>query len=198
MAKHSSFLSSPMMSIEKGKSNAASKVMCKIVWTIEADLEAGQFLYITGDPTVLGCWEPGIAILMSPMEHTNLWKAEVKINGGVNFKYNYFIKTERWPSYDITWSPGPELSISVPLPVKQSGKIIVRDSWMRTDTTMSPIRSWGSWVEEAYLPIQLLFSAPARDEYEIMQYLKSDTIELKPALNLPMENADGELNKGLI
>ncbi|KAM1512656.1 hypothetical protein ACFX1Z_024189 [Malus domestica] len=81
MAKHSSFLSSPMMFIEKGKSNAASKVMCKIVWTIEGDLEAGQFLYITGDPTVLGCWEPGIAILMSPTEHTNLWKAEVKPPG---------------------------------------------------------------------------------------------------------------------
>lgn len=85
-----------------------------------------------------------------------------QINGGVNFKYNYFIKTERWPSYDITWRPGPELSISVPLPVKQSGKIIVRDSWMRTNTTMSPNSSWGSWIEEAYLPIQPLFSAPAR------------------------------------
>ncbi|KAM1822182.1 hypothetical protein ACFX1X_024625 [Malus domestica] len=183
MAKHSSFLSSPMMSIEKGKSNAASKVMCKIVWTIEADLEAGQFLYITGDPTVLGCWEPGIAILMSPTEHTNLWKAEVKINGGVNFKYNYFIKTERWPSYDITWSPGPELSISVPLPVKQSGKIIVRDSWMRTDTTMSPIRSWGSWVEEAYLPIQLLFSAPARESEspkKLAYTIKSHAKTLQP------------------
>ncbi|KAM1218664.1 hypothetical protein ACFX15_045064 [Malus domestica] len=202
MAKHGSFLSSPMMSMEKGKSSATSKGMCKIVWTIEADLQAGQFLYITGDPTVLGCWEPEIAILMSPMEHTNLWKAEVKINGGVNFKYNYFIKTERWPSYDITWRPGPELSISVPLPVKQSGKIIVRDSWMRTDTTMSPNSSWGSWIEEAYLPIQPLFSAPARDEYEIMKYVKSDLIESKPALNLPMEKrtvyADGKLNNGLI
>lgn len=62
-----------------GKSSSASKGMCKIVWTIEADLQAGQFLYITGDPTVLGCWEPEIAILMSPMEHTNLWKAEVKV-----------------------------------------------------------------------------------------------------------------------
>ncbi|XP_034206647.1 ribonuclease E/G-like protein, chloroplastic isoform X2 [Prunus dulcis] len=187
MAKHSSFLRSPMMSMERGKSNAVVKGMCKIVWTIEADLAAGEFLYITGDPTILGCWEPEIAMLMSPTEHTNLWKAEVRISGGVNFKYNYFIKREMWPPSDIIWRPGPEFSLSVPLPVKQGGRIGVRDSWMRPDTTMSPIISWGSWIEEAYLPIPPLFSAPARDEDEIMKYLKSDIIEPKPVLNLPME-----------
>lgn len=83
-----------------------------------------------------------------------------QIAGGVNFKYNYFIKREVWPSCDIIWRPGPEFSLSVPLPVKQGGQIVVRDSWMRT--TMSPIHPWGSWIEETYLPIQLLFSAPAR------------------------------------
>lgn len=62
-----------------GKSNAVVKGMYKIVWTIEADLAAGEFLYITGDPTILGCWEPEIAILMSPTEHMNLWKAEVRV-----------------------------------------------------------------------------------------------------------------------
>lgn len=162
MAKHSSFLRSPMMSMEKGKSNAVVKGMYKIVWIIAADLAAGEFLYITGDPTILGCWEPDIAILMSPTEHTNLWKAEVRISGGVNFKYNYFIKREMWPPSDIIWRPGPEFSLSVPLPVKQGGRIVVRDSWMRPDTTMSPILSWGSRIEEAYLPIPPLFSAPAR------------------------------------
>ncbi|CAB4274557.1 unnamed protein product [Prunus armeniaca] len=187
MAKHSSFLRSPMMSMEKGKSNAVVKGMYKIVWTIAADLAAGEFLYITGDPTILGCWEPDIAILMSPTEHTNLWKAEVGISGGVNFKYNYFIKREMWPPSDIIWRPGPEFSLSVPLPVKQGGRIVVRDSWMRPDTTMSPILSWGSRIEEAYLPIPPLFSAPARDEDEIMKYLESDIIEPKPVLNLPME-----------
>lgn len=85
-----------------------------------------------------------------------------QISGGVNFKYNYFIKREMWPPSDIIWRPGPELSLSVPLPVKQGGRIVVRDSWMRPDTTMSPILSWGSRIEEAYLPIPPLFSAPAR------------------------------------
>jgi hypothetical protein len=62
-----------------GKSNTTLKELCDIVWTIEADLTAGQLLYITGDPDVLGCWDPEMAILMSPSEHTNLWKAEVKV-----------------------------------------------------------------------------------------------------------------------
>ena len=53
--------------------------MCKVVWTIEADLAAGELLYITGDPIVLGCWDPETAILMSPTEQANLWKAEVKV-----------------------------------------------------------------------------------------------------------------------
>ena len=54
--------------------------MRKLVWTVETDLEAGQLLYLTGDPAALGCWEPEMAILMSPTEHANLWKAEVKVN----------------------------------------------------------------------------------------------------------------------
>lgn len=62
-----------------GQSTSPITGLCEIVWTVEADLEAGQLLYITGDPSVLGCWEPDMAILMSPTEHENLWKAEVKV-----------------------------------------------------------------------------------------------------------------------
>ncbi|KAL6140309.1 hypothetical protein ACLB2K_058609 [Fragaria x ananassa] len=193
-AKQCSMQRAPIKSMEKGKSNTSLKRMCKIVWTIKADLEAGQFLYLTGDLSALGSWEPGIAIPMSHTEHTNLWQAELEIAGGVNFKYNYFIKREEWPSCDIIWRPGPELSLSVPLPVK-GGKIVVRDSWMRT--TMSPIHPWGSLIEETYFPIQPLFSAPARDEDEIMKYLRSDMLESGPILSIPMEkgklDSDSEL-----
>lgn len=50
-----------------------------MVWTIEANVTAGQHLYLTGEPVVLGCWKPGMAVLMSPTEHANLWMAEVKV-----------------------------------------------------------------------------------------------------------------------
>ncbi|KAF9623666.1 hypothetical protein IFM89_003698 [Coptis chinensis] len=52
--------------------------LCKVLWTVEADLADGQLLYITGDPISLGCWEPDTAVLMFPTQHTNLWKTEVK------------------------------------------------------------------------------------------------------------------------
>ena len=63
-----------------GKSSNTLRESCNVIWTIEADLRAGQLLYITGDPVVLGCWEPETAILMSPTEHVNLWKADVKVD----------------------------------------------------------------------------------------------------------------------
>lgn len=131
---------------------------------------------------------------------------------GVNFKYNYFIKEETWPSCDIIWRSGPEFSISVPLPVQQDKRIMVRDSWMRFDTKRPPAHVWDSWIEETYLPIKSLISAPARgnfsicvhlicnffpynvsehsnassgltDEDEIVKSLESNSIESKPFLH---------------
>jgi len=62
-----------------GNSTTSADDLCKIVWTVEADLEDGHLLYITGDPAVLGCWKPNMAVLMSPTEHTNIWKAESQV-----------------------------------------------------------------------------------------------------------------------
>ncbi|XP_059449230.1 ribonuclease E/G-like protein, chloroplastic isoform X1 [Corylus avellana] len=183
IGNYNCFRRSAIMTTKKGKSSTTLKELWRIVWTIEADLTAGQLLYITGDPDVLGSWDPEMAILMSPTEHTNLWKAEVKMAYGGNFKYNYFIKEETWPSCDIIWRPGPEFSISVPLPVQQDKRIMVRDSWMRFDTKKPPAQVWDSWIEETYLPIQSLISAPARDEDEIVKILARDSIESKPFLH---------------
>lgn len=62
-----------------GESSTTFTGLCKVVWTVEADLAAGQLLYITGDPVVMGCWEPEMAILMSPVQQANIWKAEVVV-----------------------------------------------------------------------------------------------------------------------
>ncbi|KAK9285682.1 hypothetical protein L1049_024881 [Liquidambar formosana] len=176
IGNHNSLVRSPIMSMRKGNSTTTFKGLCKVVWTIEADLADGELLYITGDPKVLGSWEPEMAILMSPTEHANLWKAEVKIACGINFKYNFFIKGDTWPSCDIIWKPGPEFSLSVPLPGKQDREIVVRDSWMRFNTKRLPAHIEGSWMEETYLPVQSLISAPARDEDEIVKCHESDSL----------------------
>ncbi|KAL6330538.1 hypothetical protein AAG906_040468 [Vitis piasezkii] len=173
---HNSVLKSSIKSMRKGNSSTAFKGLCKVIWTIEADLEDGQLLYITGDPNVLGCWEPDMAVLMSPTEHTNLWKAEVKITCGINFKYNYFIKGDAWPSCDIIWKPGPEFSLLVPLHGKQDKKIMVRDSWMTSNARRPSAHIWGSWMEDSYFPAEHLISPPSRDEDEIAKCLKSDSL----------------------
>lgn len=62
-----------------GKPTTCVDELCKIIWTVEADLEDGQLLYLTGDPAVLGCWKLNMAVLMSPTEHANIWKAEFQV-----------------------------------------------------------------------------------------------------------------------
>ncbi|XP_044501523.1 ribonuclease E/G-like protein, chloroplastic isoform X2 [Mangifera indica] len=178
---HNSLVRAPLVSAKKGHLSSALKGLCEVVWTIEADLAAGQHLYITGDPSVLGCWEPDMAILMSPTQHENLWKAEVKLACGDSFKYNYFIRGEVRESDDIIWRGGPEFSLLVP--VKQDSKIVVRDSWIRFNNKNSPIHTWGSWIEETCLPVKHMISAPTRDEDEIVKHLESDSNGSKLSMN---------------
>lgn len=73
---------------------------------------------------------------------------------GINFKYNYFVKGEKWSSCDLVWRPGPEFSLSVPQQCKQTEKIMVRDSWMNTCIERLLVPPWGSWMEEMYPFVQ--------------------------------------------
>ncbi|KAF7833213.1 ribonuclease E/G-like protein, chloroplastic isoform X1 [Senna tora] len=161
-----------------GKQSTCVDELCKISWTVEADLEDGQLLYITGDPAVLGCWKPTMAIPMSPTEHANLWKAEFKIASGLNFKYNYFIKEKSCSSSDIHWKPGPEFFLSVPLTVHEETKIVVRDLWIRSDSQISSAHGWGHYMEETYLLEQTPLSFPVKDEDNIVK-LETDMIKMK-------------------
>ncbi|XP_030482967.1 ribonuclease E/G-like protein, chloroplastic isoform X2 [Cannabis sativa] len=168
-----SFRRCPVMSMDKDMLTATLKGTCKVVLTIETDLKAGQLLYVTGDPSALGCWNPEMAVLMSPTEHANLWRAEVEIACGINFKYNYLIKRDASHN-GITWRPGPEFSLSVPLLVKQGKDIVVRDSWVRSSTKLSSGHSLMSWIEDSYLTIQPVILERDRDEDETVKHLKSD------------------------
>ncbi|KAI3964794.1 hypothetical protein MKW92_049274 [Papaver armeniacum] len=150
--------SSPTVSARK---DTSSQEFCEVLWTVEADLADGQILYVTGDPITLGCWEPVMAIRMLPSsERPNLWKTEVKVPCGANFKYNYFIRGDKWPSSDLTWRPGPEFSVSIPLPSKQNRKVVVRDLWMEVQIEKIQVHSWGSWIEETNLTADQVIPSP--------------------------------------
>ncbi|CAK7349156.1 unnamed protein product [Dovyalis caffra] len=176
----------PTLAVSANKGNYSTTVcrgLCELVWTVEADLAAGQLLYITGDPVVLGSWDPEMAILMHPTSRPNLWEAQIMIPSGVNFKYNYFVKEETWPSCNVLWRTGPEFSLSVPVTVKQNRKIMVRDSWTKFNTERSPDYVWGSWIEEKYQPLQPSNCAPIKDEQEIVKHHQTNLKEPKPFLN---------------
>ncbi|KAK4796566.1 hypothetical protein SAY86_028892 [Trapa natans] len=168
----------PVMSNRKGKSLITSKSSCEILWIVEAELADGQLLYVTGDPAELGGWKPDMAMLMSQTSHSNLWKAEIKVASGISFKYNYFIKEKSWPS-DILWRPGPEFSLLVP-PHEQERKIMVRDSWMKSGTSISSTHtSWDSWIEEIFRLNETSEGLPARDKDEAAKCLETDMLLVK-------------------
>ncbi|CAI8585716.1 unnamed protein product [Vicia faba] len=171
----------------KGNSTTSVEVPRKIVWTVEADLEDDHLLYITGDPDVLGCWKPNMAVLMSPTEYANIWKAESQIAFGVNFKYNYFIKEKSQSSSDIIWKPGPAFSLSVPLTVLEGNEIVVRDLWITSDFHMYSSHAWSPCTEETYLLKQPSIFFPVEDERRNTKLLenhllKSETLILEDQL----------------
>ncbi|KAK7385490.1 hypothetical protein VNO78_31212 [Psophocarpus tetragonolobus] len=179
MKDHKSVRNLAALSTEKGKSATSVDELCKIVWTVEADLEDGHLLYITGDPAVLGCWKPNMAVLMSPTEHVNIWKAEFQIAFGLNFKYNYFIKGTFRSSNDILWRPGPAFSLSVPLTVLEDNKLVVRDSWIRSDSQIASAHAWSPFTEETYLLEQPFISFLSKDQGRIESLPENDILKFE-------------------
>ncbi|XP_020109787.1 ribonuclease E/G-like protein, chloroplastic isoform X1 [Ananas comosus] len=157
---------SPAASVSYGDSAITCKGLCKVVWTVEADVLDRYLIFITGDLVSLGCWEPEMAVLLFPcIENTNLWKTEIKVPFGINFKYNYFIKEDKHRSSNLVWRPGPEFSLSIPFTGREDEQIVVRDSWMSTKINRQPIPSWGSWLME----ISLFKDCLKNGEKEILQ-----------------------------
>ncbi|KAL5981925.1 hypothetical protein ACLOJK_015992 [Asimina triloba] len=168
-----------------GISTTKNREVVKVLWSVEADLEDDQLLYLTGDIPALGCWEPEMAVLMSPSgEHANLWKTEIKVPCGSNFKYNYFVKGDKLPFCNLVWRSGPEFSLSVPLRFTRNGKIMVRDSWMKTALQRLPVPTWGSWMEDPCFPqIPMELSGnhvPSAGETDIKRIVRSIPSKKKP------------------
>ncbi|KAF5196923.1 Ribonuclease E/G-like protein [Thalictrum thalictroides] len=187
---------------DEGDQEEEEEVLCstKVEWTIEADLADGQLLYITGDLIALGCWNPDTAILMLPTQHLNLWKTQVKVPCGSNFKYSYFIKGDKWTSHDLLWRPGPEYSVSIPVPRKPNENIVVvRDTWMTVQTETIPLNCWGSWLDETSLPCKdkhVLFKSLKSDSIFTKRFSMDETFKEKPCLS-GKNDAISFSNKGL-
>ena len=93
-----------------------------------------------------------------------------QITCGINLKYNYFIKGDAWPSYNIIWKPGPEFSLSVPIHGKRDREIMVRDLWMRCNARNPSAHTWGSWIEDSYFSAEQLISPSSRGNISVMAF----------------------------
>ncbi|XP_024009676.1 ribonuclease E/G-like protein, chloroplastic isoform X1 [Eutrema salsugineum] len=155
---------SAIMSAQQEQPASFRKGLCEVVWIVEADLAPNEHLYVTGDPSALGSWEPNCAISMYPTGNDNEWEAKVKIASGVNFRYNYFLKAGYGSSFDVIWRPGPQFSLSVPSSVNRERKVIIRDSWMSVSSESQESYVWGSWINDAYLLPNHVTSAQSEDE----------------------------------
>ncbi|XP_010488672.1 PREDICTED: ribonuclease E/G-like protein, chloroplastic [Camelina sativa] len=155
---------SAIISAQQEQPASLRKGLCEVVWIVEADLAPNEHLYVTGDPSALGSWEPDCAISMSPTENHNEWEAKVKIASGVNFRYNYLLKAGYGSSSDVIWRPGPQFSLSVPSSVSRERKIVIRDSWMSASSKSQESYVWGSWIDDAYLFPNTVTSAQSEDE----------------------------------
>lgn len=170
------FSRSSLMSTRNGYSSIQCNKLCKLCWSIEADIGDSQLIFLTGDLASLGCWNPDLALLLSPStESTHLWYAEIKVPNGSYFKYNYFLKNKEPLTDGLIWRPGPEFSLSVPLENKEHEEVVVRDSWMRTKLGRWPNPSWGSWMLDMELAVgdvhhinEVIHGSPSTGEHEIL------------------------------
>ncbi|KAL4185781.1 hypothetical protein AMTRI_Chr10g7650 [Amborella trichopoda] len=180
------FQQSPLMSTRKASIQTTIQGSCEVLWSIQADLEDGQLLYITGDTLALGGWDPALAILMYPCEEeANVWQTEIEVPWGVNIRYNYFVKEDSCASCDIVWRPGPLYSLSVPCSFECSHeKIIVKDIWMKAKVEGMPLPSWGSWLVETDHLIQLAkHQTLCAGTSDLLEMLKCESSEVNTRLD---------------
>lgn len=122
-------------------------------------------------------------ILMPPTGHMKLWNTEVKIASEGNFKSNFLINGDTRPSYAIVLRPRPESSLSVHLPDKHSRKLLVRNSWVTSHTTLPPAHILGALMAGSRLPLRPIISARSEDNDKIVECVTSDSLFQKQFLN---------------
>ncbi|KAF3325965.1 hypothetical protein FCM35_KLT09045 [Carex littledalei] len=135
-----------LMSLRNGDTAVACEELCKVIWSLEIELTNGR-VYLTGEPDVLGCWNPDLAIPLSPsLQMANLWETEIMVPCGIHIKYNYLMmkKTSSWPV--SSYRPGPKFSLSIPPSCKGNEPVSVRDCWVRDVGHRNPTPSWDSWL----------------------------------------------------
>lgn len=90
-------------------------------FAVNATTVVGQNIYVTGNRTELGNWNPGSALKLDPASYP-VWKLDVNLPAGTSFEYKYIRKDG---SGNVTWESGANRTATVP----SSGKVTLNDTW---------------------------------------------------------------------
>ncbi|MGW6208739.1 carbohydrate-binding module family 20 domain-containing protein [Streptomyces sp. NPDC055089] len=89
---------------------------------VNATTQLGQNIYVTGNQSALGNWNPASAPKLDPATYP-VWKLDVSLPAGTTFEYKYVRKDA---SGNVTWESGANRTATVP----SSGKVtLTADVW---------------------------------------------------------------------
>ncbi|MEU9796295.1 carbohydrate-binding module family 20 domain-containing protein [Streptomyces sparsogenes] len=89
---------------------------------INATTQPGQNIYVTGNKSALGDWNPSSALKLDPATYP-VWKLDVTLPAGTSFEYKYLRKDA---SGSVTWESGANRTATVP----SSGVVaLTNDVW---------------------------------------------------------------------
>ncbi|MFJ2702736.1 carbohydrate-binding module family 20 domain-containing protein [Streptomyces sp. NPDC087428] len=89
---------------------------------VNATTQLGQNIYVTGNQSALGNWNPAAAPKLDPATYP-VWKLDVSLPAGTSFEYKYVRKDA---SGNVTWESGANRTATVP----SSGKVVLNaDVW---------------------------------------------------------------------
>ncbi|MBO0914934.1 carbohydrate-binding module family 20 domain-containing protein [Streptomyces laculatispora] len=77
---------------------------------VNATTQLGQNIYVTGNQSALGNWNPAAALKLDPAMYP-VWKLDVSLPAGTSFEYKYVRKDA---SGNVTWESGANRTATVP------------------------------------------------------------------------------------
>ncbi|MFG3493803.1 carbohydrate-binding module family 20 domain-containing protein [Streptomyces sp. NPDC047928] len=104
-----------------GGSTTPTPVATGASFHVNATTVVGQNIYVTGNQSALGNWNPGSALKLDPASYP-VWKLDVNLPAGTAFEYKYIRKDG---AGNVTWESGANRVATVPA----SGKVTLDDTW---------------------------------------------------------------------
>ncbi|MFJ5550240.1 carbohydrate-binding module family 20 domain-containing protein [Streptomyces sp. NPDC093225] len=90
-------------------------------FAVNATTSWGQDVYVTGDQSALGSWNPANARKLDPAAYP-VWKLDLALPAGTVFAYKYVRKDA---AGNVTWESGANRTATVPA----NGKVTLNDTW---------------------------------------------------------------------